>query len=215
MQVSFSFVLASPFCCPDDCLDELPLARFLLKDPIGGQPTTGTEAPLPWACGLLRPDAAGGACDGGAQHPFFLSLTTAIFCSSVSSFPHPALACCFCSSQPSVLASMVSKNTLFVPVVVVFVVGFEGSRKQQRERAGLSRCITSCLDTVAVSSSTRPGRPSFSSSFLSSSLPKPVFLDLPSPRASLASRSFPSGIRSSSRGRVSLPLESPIGLFRC
>ena len=110
---------------------------------------------------------------------------------------------------------MVSKNTLFVPVVVVFVVGFEGSRKQQRERAGLSRCIPSCLDTVAVSSSTRPGSPSFSSSFLSSSLPKPVFLDLPSPRASLASRSFPSGIRSSSRGRVSLPLESPIGLVSC
>ena len=46
MQGSFSFVLASPFCCPVDCLDELPNARFLLKDPIGGQPTAGAEAPL-------------------------------------------------------------------------------------------------------------------------------------------------------------------------
>lgn len=116
------------------------------------------------------------------------------------------------SCLPSVLTSMVSKNTLFVPVVVMFLVGFEGSRKQQRERADLSCCIPSCLDTVAASSSRRPGRPSFSSSFLSSSLTKPVFLDLPSPCASHTFHSFPSGIRSSSRGSVSRPLESPIGL---
>jgi hypothetical protein len=39
-------MLASLFCGPVDCFDELPLARFFLKDLIGGQPTTGAEAPL-------------------------------------------------------------------------------------------------------------------------------------------------------------------------
>uniref|UniRef100_A0A0A9EZU7 Secreted protein n=1 Tax=Arundo donax TaxID=35708 RepID=A0A0A9EZU7_ARUDO len=133
LQVSSAFALVSPFCGPGGCLDELLLARFLLKDRIGGQPTTGAGAPLPWTCGLLpllRTDAAAGAfCGGGGQHPFFLSLAAAIFFSSASSFPHPALVCCFCLLQPSVLASTVSKNPLFVPVVVVLIVDFEGLGK--------------------------------------------------------------------------------------
>jgi hypothetical protein len=37
-------VLVSPCCSSGCCLDELLLARFLLKDRIGGQPTTGAGA---------------------------------------------------------------------------------------------------------------------------------------------------------------------------
>lgn len=46
LQVSVTFALALSFCGSGECLDELLLARFLLKDRIGGQPTTGAAAPL-------------------------------------------------------------------------------------------------------------------------------------------------------------------------
>uniref|UniRef100_J3M909 Uncharacterized protein n=1 Tax=Oryza brachyantha TaxID=4533 RepID=J3M909_ORYBR len=46
-QISFALSSASSFCCSGDCLDELPfVVRFLLKDRMGGQPTTGGIAPL-------------------------------------------------------------------------------------------------------------------------------------------------------------------------
>uniref|UniRef100_A0A0E0PQ53 Uncharacterized protein n=1 Tax=Oryza rufipogon TaxID=4529 RepID=A0A0E0PQ53_ORYRU len=41
-----------------DCLNELPFVRFLLKDRIGGQPTTGGIAPLHQIKALLRKDSS-------------------------------------------------------------------------------------------------------------------------------------------------------------
>lgn len=46
LQIGFALSSASSFCRSGDCLNELPFVRFLLKDRIGGQPTTGGIAPL-------------------------------------------------------------------------------------------------------------------------------------------------------------------------
>ena len=46
LQSRRALSLASPICGSGVCLDALVLARFLLNDRIGGQPTTGAAAPL-------------------------------------------------------------------------------------------------------------------------------------------------------------------------
>ena len=99
---------------------------------------------------------------------------------------------------PSALAPTVAKNPLFAPVAVavaVLVASLECDGKQPRESAvqlSCSCCIFS-LGPAGLSSSWTPGRPSFSSSFVSSSASELVVLDdLPPSAASLTTFHSPS-----------------------